>query len=114
MPRHSREQSGTGIYHVMLRGVNRQSIFEDDEDYIRFISLLNYLWKCLKTRWKRKKRKPYLTMSMIPKRETYSEGYALILISVPFRHSNGKSAILSLSRRSGVGLAFANSPDSLE
>ena len=43
MPRHSREQSGTGIYHVMLRGVNRQSIFEDDEDYIRFISLLRNL-----------------------------------------------------------------------
>jgi len=40
MPRHSREQSGTGIYHVMLRGVNRQIIFEDDEDNIRFISLL--------------------------------------------------------------------------
>ena len=43
MPRHSREQSGTGIYHVMLRGVNRQSIFEDDEDYIRLISLLRNL-----------------------------------------------------------------------
>ena len=43
MPRHSREQSGTGIYHVMLRGVNRQSIFEDDEDNIRFISLLRNL-----------------------------------------------------------------------
>ena len=24
MPRHSREESVTGIYHVMLRGVNRQ------------------------------------------------------------------------------------------
>lgn len=43
MPRHSREQSGTGIYHVMLRGVNRQSIFEDDEDCFRFISLLKNL-----------------------------------------------------------------------
>ena len=43
MPRHSREQSGTGIYHVMLRGVNRQIIFEDDEDNIRFISLLRNL-----------------------------------------------------------------------
>ena len=43
MPRHSREQSGTGIYHMMLRGINRQSIFEDDEDYIRFISLLRSL-----------------------------------------------------------------------
>ena len=47
MPRHSREQSGTGIYHVMLRGVNRQSIFEDDEDYIRFISLLESLFNAL-------------------------------------------------------------------
>lgn len=38
MPRHSREQSATGIYHVMLRGVNRQSIFEDDEDCIKRIN----------------------------------------------------------------------------
>ena len=43
MPRHSREQSATGIYHVMLRGVNRQSIFEDDGDCIMFISLLRNL-----------------------------------------------------------------------
>ena len=28
---------------MMLRGINRQSIFEDDEDYIRFISLLRSL-----------------------------------------------------------------------
>ena len=35
MPRHSREESVTGIYHVMLRGVNRQSIFEDEEDCVR-------------------------------------------------------------------------------
>ena len=28
MPRVVREQSGTGIYHVMLRGINRQDIFE--------------------------------------------------------------------------------------
>ena len=33
MPRVGREQSGTGIYHVMLRGINRQDIFEDSEDY---------------------------------------------------------------------------------
>ena len=25
--------SGTGIYHVMLRGINRQDIFDDTEDY---------------------------------------------------------------------------------
>jgi len=30
--RKPREESSLGIYHVMLRGVNRQNIFEDDED----------------------------------------------------------------------------------
>ena len=33
MPRQARKLSGTGVYHVMLRGINRQDIFEDDEDY---------------------------------------------------------------------------------
>ena len=40
MPRKSREISGTGIYHVMMRGTNRQNIFEDREDYLRFLSIL--------------------------------------------------------------------------
>ncbi len=33
MPGRAREKSSTGIYHVVLRGINRQIIFEDDEDY---------------------------------------------------------------------------------
>ena len=32
MSREARLQSKTGIYHVMLRGINQQQIFEDDED----------------------------------------------------------------------------------
>lgn len=40
MARKAREQSGTGVYHVMLRGINRQDIFEDDEDYRVFINIL--------------------------------------------------------------------------
>ena len=32
MPRRAREKSSTGIYHVVLRGINRQIIFEEDED----------------------------------------------------------------------------------
>lgn len=40
MARQARKVSGTGIYHVMLRGINRQNIFEDDEDYTRFVELL--------------------------------------------------------------------------
>ena len=41
MPRREREQSGTGIYHVMLRGINRQDIFEEAEDYWSFIRILS-------------------------------------------------------------------------
>ncbi len=43
MPRHSREKSGTGIYHVMLRGINRQDIFEDEDDYRKMILCLRGL-----------------------------------------------------------------------
>jgi hypothetical protein len=32
MPRQAREESATGIYHVMLRGINRQDIFEEAEN----------------------------------------------------------------------------------
>ena len=32
MPRQPRTSSGTGINHVMLRGINRQDIFEDKEE----------------------------------------------------------------------------------
>lgn len=40
MPRKAREKSSTGIYHVMLRGINKQIIFEDDEDYEKFTSVI--------------------------------------------------------------------------
>ena len=32
MPRKARKLSTTGIYHVILRGINRKTIFHDDED----------------------------------------------------------------------------------
>ena len=41
MPRQERTKSGTGIYHVMLRGINKQDIFEDDEDYLQMTSIKN-------------------------------------------------------------------------
>lgn len=37
MPRTAREKSSTGIYHVILRGNNRQKIFHTDEDYVAFL-----------------------------------------------------------------------------
>lgn len=40
MSRQARKQSTSGIYHVMLRGINRQVIFEDDEDYEKFLQVL--------------------------------------------------------------------------
>ncbi|WP_198543855.1 transposase [Petroclostridium xylanilyticum] len=47
MPRQARERSSSGIYHIMLRGINRQDIFHDEEDKMRFIETLkNYKSIC--------------------------------------------------------------------
>ncbi len=43
MPRQARKESGTGIYHVMLRGINRQDIFEDAEDYMRMLRCMQQM-----------------------------------------------------------------------
>jgi len=40
MPRKSRETSVSSIYHVMLRGINKQVIFESNDDYWKFIRLM--------------------------------------------------------------------------
>jgi REP element-mobilizing transposase RayT len=40
MPRAARAKSKSGVYHVMLRGINRQQIFLDDEDNAVFIGTL--------------------------------------------------------------------------
>lgn len=40
MPRQQRKKSSSGIYHVMLRGINQQQIFHDDEDNKKFIKVL--------------------------------------------------------------------------
>jgi len=37
MPRMRRVKSETGIYHVVLRGINKQTIFEDEEDNEKFL-----------------------------------------------------------------------------
>ena len=39
MPRIARERSRSGIYHVMLRGANRQEMFHDEEDAVRFLEI---------------------------------------------------------------------------
>lgn len=40
MPRQARRKSESGIYHIMLRGINQQQIFEDSEDYEKFLQIL--------------------------------------------------------------------------
>lgn len=37
MPRQSRQLSGTGVYHVMLRGNERKNVFQDEEYKQRFL-----------------------------------------------------------------------------
>ena len=40
MPRRARKESITNIYHIMLRGINRQTIFHDDGDRSVFLTAL--------------------------------------------------------------------------
>ena len=41
MPRNARKQSRTGVYHIIIRGINRQGIFHDDEDKSVFMDKLS-------------------------------------------------------------------------
>ena len=42
MPRQARKQSTSGIYHIMLRGINQQTIFENEEDKEKLLQTLNH------------------------------------------------------------------------
>ena len=42
MPRSAREISENSTYHIMLRGINQQQIFEEEEDYIKFLEILKH------------------------------------------------------------------------
>ena len=48
MPRMARKKSSTGVYHIMIRGINQQNIFDDDEDRQRFVERLAIVKKELK------------------------------------------------------------------
>ena len=45
MPRKARQKSILNTYHVILRSVNQQIIFEDKQDYLYFISILKHYKK---------------------------------------------------------------------
>ena len=40
MSRYARKKSKSGIFHVMMRGINKQTIFEDVEDRERFLATI--------------------------------------------------------------------------
>jgi putative transposase len=40
MPRTARVAPGDTVYHILMRGNKRQSIFKEDDDYHRFLELL--------------------------------------------------------------------------
>lgn len=42
MSRQARQRSQSGIYHIILRGINKQAIFEDDEDREKILGYLQY------------------------------------------------------------------------
>lgn len=49
MPRQARKKSESGMYHIMLRGINRQVIFEDSEDsevFLETIALYKAEFNC--------------------------------------------------------------------
>jgi REP element-mobilizing transposase RayT len=41
MPRTARKKSASGIYHIILRGINKQTIFSDEEDNDEFIRIIS-------------------------------------------------------------------------
>jgi len=41
MPREARRISKSKIYHIMIRGINQQNIFADDEDHEKFMAVLD-------------------------------------------------------------------------
>ncbi len=47
MSRQARKISKTGFYHVMFRGINHQSLFEEDIDYEQLLSILKTLIKSM-------------------------------------------------------------------
>ena len=40
MPRYARMPSESGYYHVVNRGIGKQILFEEEEDYERFLDTL--------------------------------------------------------------------------
>ncbi len=85
MPRTARQRSESGIYHIMLRGANRQEIFHDDEDCVRFLETLDKYKK---------------------KSELKAYGWCLMGNHVHLLIAEGKEEISATMKRIGVSFAW--------
>jgi len=85
MPRTAREKSETGIYHVIVRGINRQAIFLDDEDREKYLNKLKRITE-----------------------ETMSEilGYCLMSNHIHVIIREGEAGISLLMKRLGTSYAY--------
>lgn len=45
MARTERIESSTGVYHIMVRGINKQNIFVEDSDYYKYLNTLGVYQK---------------------------------------------------------------------
>ena len=43
MPRKARQLSPSGVYHIMVRGIDKMQIFVSDDDSLRYLSLLDFV-----------------------------------------------------------------------
>ena len=43
MGRQARQLSDSGFYHIVVRGINHQHIFEEESDYVFFLEVLSKL-----------------------------------------------------------------------
>lgn len=85
MTRLARKISNTGIYHIMVRGINRQDIFFDDEDRIRYIESV--------TRF-------------VDEENGQIMGYCLMNNHVHLLLREGKGGIARIMKRIGTSYAF--------
>ncbi len=85
MPRNARKASATGIYHVVVRGVNRQDIFHDDDDRERYL----------------------LTLKRISEESNADiMGYCLMSNHVHLMIREGDSGISNIMKRMGASYAY--------
>lgn len=85
MPRKAREKSRSGIYHVLVRGINRQDIFQDDEDRQKYLETMRKIKE---------------------KSQCQLYGYCLMSNHVHLLIQEGKEEISQVMKRLGASYAY--------